>query len=197
MTRNKIMLVFGTRPEAIKMCPLVNELRARRDEFETVVTVTGQHREMLDQVLRVFDVTPDHDLAIMKPGQTLFDVTCDVLVKLKAVLEDERPDVVLVHGDTTTSFAAALACFYLQIPVGHVEAGLRTHDIYSPWPEEFNRQAVDIVSEYYSPPRRRASRTCSVRASLSPGSGSPATPGNRRASHHRARGLYSSRARVG
>lgn len=152
MTKKKVMLVFGTRPEAIKMCPLVNELRARTDEFETVVTVTGQHREMLDQVLRVFDVTPDHDLAIMKPGQTLFDVTCDVLLKLRAVLEDERPDVVLVHGDTTTSFAAALACFYLQIPVGHVEAGLRTHDIYSPWPEEFNRQAVDIVSEYYFAP---------------------------------------------
>lgn len=148
----KVMLVFGTRPEAIKMCPLVNELKARTDEFETVVTVTGQHREMLDQVLRVFGVTPDHDLAIMKPGQTLFDVTCDVLLKLKAVLEDEKPDVVLVHGDTTTSFAAALACFYLQIPVGHVEAGLRTHDIFSPRPEEFNRQAVDIVSEYYFAP---------------------------------------------
>ena len=148
----KIMLVFGTRPEAIKMCPLVNELKARKEEFETVVTVTGQHREMLDQVLRVFDVAPDHDLAIMRPGQTLFDVTCDVLLKLKAVLEDERPDVVLVHGATSTRFAAALACFYLQIPVGHVEAGLRTHDIYSPWPEEFNRQAVDIVSEYYFAP---------------------------------------------
>lgn len=152
MTKKKVMLVFGTRPEAIKMCPLVNELKTRTDEFETVVTVTGQHREMLDQVLRVFGVTPDHDLAIMKPGQTLFDVTCDVLLKLRAVLEGERPDVVLVHGDTTTSFAAALACFYLQIPVGHVEAGLRTHDIYSPWPEEFNRQAVDIVSEYYFAP---------------------------------------------
>lgn len=152
MSNKKVMLVFGTRPEAIKMCPLANELKARTDEFETVVTVTGQHREMLDQVLRAFGVTPDHDLAIMKPGQTLFDVTCDVLLKLKAVLEDERPDVVLVHGDTTTSFAAALACFYLQIPVGHVEAGLRTHDIYSPWPEEFNRQAVDIVSEYYFAP---------------------------------------------
>ena len=147
-----MMLVFGTRPEAIKMCPLVNELKSRPDEFQTVVTVTGQHREMLDQVLRVFGVTPDHDLAIMKPGQTLFDVTCDVLLKLKAVLGVEWPDVVLVHGDTTTSFAAALACFYLQIPVGHVEAGLRTHDIYSPWPEEFNRQAVDIVSEYYFAP---------------------------------------------
>ena len=147
-----MMLVFGTRPEAIKMCPLVNELKRRPDEFQTVVTVTGQHREMLDQVLRVFGVVPDHDLAIMRPGQTLFDVTCDVLLKLKAVLEEEEPDVVLVHGDTSTSFAAALACFYLQIPVGHVEAGLRTHDIYSPWPEEFNRQAVDIVSEYYFAP---------------------------------------------
>lgn len=176
MSKKKVMLVFGTRPEAIKMCPLVNELKARADEFETVVTVTGQHREMLDQVLRVFDVTPDHDLAIMKPGQTLFDVTCDVLLKLKAVLENERPAVVLAHGDTTTSFAAALACFYLQIPVGHVEAGLRTHDIYSPWPEEFNRQAVDIVSEYYFAPRRQASRICSTRASPSPRSGSPETP---------------------
>lgn len=146
------MLVFGTRPEAIKMCPLVNELKSRSGDFETVVCVTGQHREMLDQVLRVFDVVPDHDLHIMKPGQTLFDITCDVLAKMKGVLEKEKPDVVLVHGDTTTSFAAALACFYLQIPVGHVEAGLRTHDIYSPWPEEFNRQAVDIVSEYYFAP---------------------------------------------
>ena len=148
----KVMLVFGTRPEAIKMCPLVNELKSRPAEFETVVTVTGQHREMLDQVLRVFDVIPDYDLAIMKPGQTLFDVTCDVLMKIKAVLEEEKPDVVLVHGDTSTSFAAALACFYMQIPVGHVEAGLRTHNIYSPWPEEFNRQAVDIITEYYFAP---------------------------------------------
>lgn len=148
----KVMLVFGTRPEAIKMCPLVNELKSRSDEFETVVTVTGQHREMLDQVLHVFNVVPDYDLAIMKQGQTLFDVTSEVLQKLKTILEKERPDVVLVHGDTTSSFAAALACFYLQIPAGHVEAGLRTHDIYSPWPEEFNRQAVDIVSEYYFAP---------------------------------------------
>lgn len=148
----KVMLVFGTRPEAIKMCPLVNELKSRSDEFETVVTVTGQHREMLDQVLHVFNVVPDYDLAIMKQGQTLFDVTSEVLQKLKSILEKERPDVVLVHGDTTSSFAAALACFYLQISVGHVEAGLRTHDIYSPWPEEFNRQAVDIVSEYYFAP---------------------------------------------
>lgn len=152
MSKKKVMLVFGTRPEAIKMCPLVNELKGRSVEFETVVCVTGQHREMLDQVLRVFGVVPDHDLAIMKPGQTLFDITCDVLLKFKGVLEEENPDVVLVHGDTSTSFAAALACFYLQIPVGHVEAGLRTRDIYSPWPEEFNRQAVDIVSEYYFAP---------------------------------------------
>lgn len=148
----KVMLVFGTRPEAIKMCPLVNELKSRDSDFETVVTVSGQHREMLDQVLKVFAVKPDYNLSIMKPGQTLFDVTCDVLTKLKSVLESERPDVILVHGDTSTSFAAALAGFYLQIPVGHVEAGLRTYDIYSPWPEEFNRQAVDIISEYYFAP---------------------------------------------
>lgn len=152
MTKKKVMLVFGTRPEAIKICPLVNELKGRPNEFETVVCVTGQHREMLDQVLHVFDVDPDYDLAIMKPGQTLFDVTCEVLLKLKPVLDIERPDAVLVHGDTTTSFAAALACFYLQIPVGHVEAGLRTHDIYSPWPEEFNRQAVDLITRWYFAP---------------------------------------------
>lgn len=146
------MLVFGTRPEAIKMCPLVLELKSRPDEFETVVCVTGQHREMLDQVLGVFGVVPDHDLAIMRPGQTLFDITSDVLLKTRAVLEEERPGCVLVHGDTTTSFAAALAAFYLQIPVGHVEAGLRTRDLYSPWPEEFNRQAVDVISEWYFAP---------------------------------------------
>lgn len=148
----KIMLVFGTRPEAIKMCPLVNVLKARANAFDVVVVVTGQHREMLDQVLSVFDVIPDYDLAIMKQNQTLFDVTSSVLVKIKDVLEKETPDVVLVHGDTTTSFAAALASFYLQIPIGHVEAGLRTHNIFSPWPEEFNRQAVDIVSKYYFAP---------------------------------------------
>lgn len=148
----RIMLVFGTRPEAIKMCPLVNELKSRTDGFETVVCVTGQHREMLDQVLRVFDVIPDHDLHVMKPGQTLFDITSDVLLKIKAVLDEERPDAVLVHGDTTTSFAAALAAFYLQIPVGHVEAGLRTRNLRSPWPEEFNRQAVDVVSRWYFAP---------------------------------------------
>ena len=154
----KVLLVFGTRPEAIKMCPLVNELKSRPDEFEVSVCVTGQHREMLDQVLRVFGVVPDYDLAIMKPGQTLFDVTCDVLIGMRAVVEEAAPDVVLVHGDTTTSFAAALACFYLQVPVGHVEAGLRTHDVYSPWPEEFNRQAVDIVSEYYFAPTEQSRR---------------------------------------
>ncbi len=146
------MLVFGTRPEAIKMCPLVLELKSRPEEFETVVCVTGQHREMLDQVLGVFGVVPDHDLAIMRPGQTLFDITSDVLLRIKTVLEKERPDCVLVHGDTTTSFAAALAAFYLQIPVGHVEAGLRTRNLYSPWPEEFNRQAVDVISNWYFAP---------------------------------------------
>lgn len=156
MSKQKIMLVFGTRPEAIKMCPLVNELKSRPKEFETVVAVTGQHREMLAQVLSVFDVVPDYDLAIMKPGQSLFDVTCDVLLKLKEVLDREKPDVVLVHGDTTTSFAAALACYYLHVPVGHVEAGLRTNDIYSPWPEEFNRQAVDIVSRWLFAPTKQS-----------------------------------------
>ena len=131
----KVMLIFGTRPEAIKMCPLVLELK-RRPEFETVVCVTGQHREMLDQILQCFQVTPQYDLAIMRDKQTLFDVTVSILEKLRAILESEKPDVVLVHGDTTTSTAAALAAFYQQIPVGHIEAGLRTHNIYSPWPEE-------------------------------------------------------------
>ena len=150
--KKKVMLVFGTRPEAIKMCPLVNELKSRPDEFDTVVVTSGQHREMLDQVLRVFGVRPDRDLRVMKPGQTLFDITCDVLSGLKKIMEYEEPDVVLVHGDTTTSFAAALAAFYLQIPVGHVEAGLRTRNLYSPWPEEFNRQAVDVISRWYFAP---------------------------------------------
>lgn len=143
----KVMVVFGTRPEAIKMCPLVKELKTR-DKINTVVCVTGQHREMLDQVLTAFDVVPDYDLSIMKAKQTLFDVTVNILEKMKAVLEEVKPDVVLVHGDTSTTFVAALACFYLQIPVGHVEAGLRTYNIYSPYPEEFNRQAVGIVSNF-------------------------------------------------
>lgn len=158
MSRRKVMLVFGTRPEAIKMCPLVNELKSRPEQFETVVCVTGQHREMLDQVLEVFGVEPDYDLAIMKPGQTLFDITCDVLLKIRSVLEAESPDCVLAHGDTTTSFAAALAAFYLQIPVGHVEAGLRTRNLASPWPEEFNRQAVDVVSDWYFAPTETSRR---------------------------------------
>ena len=143
----KVMLVFGTRPEAIKMCPLVNELKTRK-ELETVVCVTGQHRQMLDQVLEAFQVEPDYDLAIMKDRQTLFDVTTNILNKIKEVLEKEKPNVVLVHGDTSTTFVTALACFYLQIPVGHVEAGLRTYNIYSPYPEEFNRQAVSIISQF-------------------------------------------------
>lgn len=143
----KIMLVFGTRPEAIKMCPLVNELKTRKS-METVVCVTGQHRQMLDMVLEAFGVIPDYDLSIMKDNQTLFDVTFNILNKIKAVLEKEKPDVVLVHGDTSTTFVTALACFYLQIPVGHVEAGLRTYNIYSPYPEEFNRQAVSIISKF-------------------------------------------------
>ena len=143
----KIMLVFGTRPEAIKMCPLVNELKKRK-ELQTVVCVTGQHRQMLDMVLEAFNVTPDYDLSIMKDKQTLFDVTTNILNTIKEVLEKEKPDVVLVHGDTSTTFVTALACFYLQIPVGHVEAGLRTYNIYSPYPEEFNRQAVSIISKF-------------------------------------------------
>ena len=143
----KIMLVFGTRPEAIKMCPLVNELKSR-DNVQTIVCVTGQHRQMLDQVLDAFHVVPDYDLSIMKEKQTLFDITTNILNRIREILEAEKPDVVLVHGDTSTTFVTALACFYLQIPVGHVEAGLRTYNIYSPYPEEFNRQAVGIVSQY-------------------------------------------------
>lgn len=147
----KVMLVFGTRPEAIKMCPLVNELK-KRSTLETIVCVTAQHRQMLDQVLETFGVIPDYDLNIMKDRQTLFDITTGVLNGIKTVLEQEQPDIVLVHGDTSTTFVTALACFYLQIPVGHVEAGLRTYNIYSPFPEEFNRQAVGLVSQYnFSP----------------------------------------------
>ena len=151
----KVMLVFGTRPEAIKMCPLVNELKTRK-QLETVVCVTGQHRQMLDQVLEAFQVEPDYDLSIMKDRQTLFDVTTNILNKIKEVLEKEKPNVVLVHGDTSTTFVTALACFYLQIPVGHVEAGLRTYNICSPYPEEFNRQAVGIISQYNFSPTNMA-----------------------------------------
>lgn len=143
----KVMVVFGTRPEAIKMCPLVKELKNRKG-METIVCVTGQHRQMLDQVLEAFHVVPDYDLSIMKDKQTLFDITANILNRIKDVLDEVKPDVVLVHGDTSTTFVTALACFYLQIPVGHVEAGLRTYNIYSPYPEEFNRQAVSIISQY-------------------------------------------------
>ena len=150
-----VMLVFGTRPEAIKMCPLVNELK-KREGIKTVVCVTGQHRQMLDQVLEVFNVAPEYDLSIMKDRQTLFDVTTNILNKIGDVLDDVKPDVVLVHGDTSTTFVTALACFYKQIPVGHVEAGLRTYDIYSPYPEEFNRQAVGIIAKYNFAPTERS-----------------------------------------
>lgn len=143
----KVMLVFGTRPEAIKMCPLVKELKTRKG-IETIVCVTGQHREMLNQVLEAFDVRPDYDLSIMRERQTLFDITIHILDNIRSVLSDVKPDVVLVHGDTSTTFATALACFYQQVPVGHVEAGLRTYNIYSPYPEEFNRQVVSIISAY-------------------------------------------------
>ena len=145
--KKKVMAVFGTRPEAIKMCPLVKELKTR-EELNMIVCVTGQHREMLDQVLEAFDVVPDYDLSIMKEKQTLFDITISILEKTKDVLEEVKPDVVLVHGDTSTTFVTALACFYMQIPVGHVEAGLRTYNIYSPYPEEFNREAVSIIAKY-------------------------------------------------
>ncbi|KGN86075.1 non-hydrolyzing UDP-N-acetylglucosamine 2-epimerase [Porphyromonas sp. COT-290 OH860] len=148
----KVMLVFGTRPEAIKMAPLVKEFQARANEFETIVCVTGQHREMLAQVLSLFEITPDYDLAIMKEGQDLYDVTSRVLLGMRDVLKQAQPDVVLVHGDTTTSTAAALAAFYQQIPVGHVEAGLRTHNIYSPWPEEMNRQLTGRIATYHFAP---------------------------------------------
>lgn len=154
-----ILVVFGTRPEAIKVAPLVLELKKHPEDFKTVICVTGQHREMLDQVLRIFDIHPDYDLNIMKPGQDLYDVTSKVLLGMRDVLKAVQPDVVLVHGDTTTSMAAALAAFYQQIPVGHIEAGLRTHDIYSPWPEEMNRQITGRIAAYDSLPRRSAART--------------------------------------
>lgn len=149
------MLVFGTRPEAIKMCPLVNELKTR-DNLKTIVCVTGQHRQMLNQVLEIFGVVPDYDLAIMRDRQTLFDITTNILDHIKPLLEAAGPDIVLVHGDTSTTFAAALACFYMGIPVGHVEAGLRTYNIYSPYPEEFNRQAVSVIAQYHFAPTVRA-----------------------------------------
>lgn len=151
----KIMLVFGTRPEAIKMCPLVNELKKRPD-LKTVVCVTAQHRQMLDQVLDTFGVTPDYDLNIMKERQTLFDISTTILTGIREILENEKPDVVLVHGDTSTTFITSLACYYLMIPVGHVEAGLRTYNIYSPYPEEFNRQAVGIIAKYNFAPTKLA-----------------------------------------
>lgn len=151
----KVMLVFGTRPEAIKMCPLVKELK-KSDRIETVVCVTGQHREMLRQVLDIFEVEPDYDLAIMKQGQDLFDITAAVLKGMREVLKEVRPDVVLVHGDTTTAYASALAAFYLQIPVGHVEAGLRTYDLASPYPEEFNRQGIGLIAAYHFAPTETA-----------------------------------------
>lgn len=153
----KVMLVFGTRPEAIKMCPLVNELKKRKN-IQTVVCVTGQHRQMLNQVLEVFNVKPEYDLSIMKEKQTLFDITTSILEKIRDVLEKEKPDICLVHGDTSTTFVTALACYYLQVPVGHVEAGLRTYDIYSPYPEEFNRQAVGIISKYNFAPTELAKK---------------------------------------
>ena len=157
MNKIKVLSVFGTRPEAIKMCPLVNELKNRKN-INTIVCVTGQHRQMIDQVLNVFNVIPDYDLSIMKEKQTLFDVTTNILNKIKLILEQEKPDVVLVHGDTSTTFVTALACFYLQIPVGHVEAGLRTYNIYSPYPEEFNRQAVSIISRFNFAPTEMAKK---------------------------------------
>lgn len=151
----KVMLAFGTRPEAIKMCPLVKELYTRK-EIRTIVCVTGQHRQMLDQVLDVFNIQPDYDLSIMKEKQTLFDVTQSILEKIKPILEKERPDIVLVHGDTSTTFATALAAFYLQIPVGHVEAGLRTYNLYSPYPEEFNRQATGLITKFHFAPTEKS-----------------------------------------
>ena len=155
--KTKIMCVFGTRPEAIKMCPLVLEMK-KRTSLQVVTCVTAQHRQMLDQVLEAFHIVPDYDLNIMKDRQSLFDITTGILISIKAVLEKEKPDVVLVHGDTTTTFATALACFYLQIPVGHVEAGLRTYNIFSPYPEEFNRQAVSIVTQYNFAPTQFAAK---------------------------------------
>lgn len=153
----KIMLIFGTRPEAIKMCPLINELKKRKT-LSVRVCITGQHAQMLDQVMNTFGITPDINLAIMQDRQTLFDITTNAVLSLKKVLEDEKPDLILVHGDTTTTFSAALASYYLRIPIGHIEAGLRTYNKYSPFPEEFNRQAVDILSDYYFAPTEMAKK---------------------------------------
>ncbi|WP_034549676.1 non-hydrolyzing UDP-N-acetylglucosamine 2-epimerase [Carnobacterium funditum] len=155
--KRKVMVVFGTRPEAIKMCPLVKELKSRK-ELDVTVCVTGQHKEMLNQVLKAFDVKPDFDLEIMKDNQTLFDVTTNILNGIKQILDEVKPDIVLVHGDTSTTFVTSLACFYLQIPIGHVEAGLRTYDINSPYPEEFNRQAVGLVAKYHFAPTENAKK---------------------------------------
>lgn len=149
------MSIFGTRPEAIKMCPLVQELKSR-SQLSAIVCITGQHRQMLDQVLECFDISPEYDLTVMKEKQTLFDITTNILNQIKKVLEKEKPDIVLVHGDTTTTFTASLACYYMNIPVGHVEAGLRTYNIYSPYPEEFNRQAVGLVAKYHFAPTMQA-----------------------------------------
>lgn len=151
MRKSKVLVVFGTRPEAIKMCPVINELK-KRDELITIVAVTGQHRQMLDQVLDAFSVIPDYDLSIMKEQQSLFDITENVMEGIKDIIAEVCPDVVLVHGDTTTAFAAALAAYYFKIPIGHVEAGLRTNNIYSPFPEEFNREAVSLIAEYHFAP---------------------------------------------
>lgn len=164
--KKKVMLVFGTRPEAIKMSPLVKEFQKRTDEFHTIVCVTGQHREMLDQVLRIFEITPDYDLNIMEQGQDLTDVTARVLTGMRNVFKSVRPDVVLVHGDTTTSTAAAMAAFYAQIPVAHVEAGLRTHNIYSPWPEEMNRQITGRIATYNFSPTPLSESNLKVEAVL-------------------------------
>lgn len=163
----RVMLVFGTRPEAIKMAPLIKHLQSRPDEFTTIVAVTGQHRQMLDQVLQLFDIVPDYDLNIMKQGQDLSDVTCRVITGMREVLREARPDIVLVHGDTSTSMAAALAAFYAQIPVGHVEAGLRTGDIYSPWPEEMNRRLTGRIATYHFSPTS-ASRNNLLRENVDP-----------------------------
>ena len=162
----KVLVIFGTRPEAIKMCPVILELKKCPD-IETKVCVTGQHRQMLDQVLDAFGVKADHDLAVMHERQTLFDITAAILTRIKVVLEEEKPDIVLVHGDTSTTFVSALACFYLQIPVGHVEAGLRTYNIYAPFPEEFNRRAVSIVTRFNFAPTTTARTTSSTTSSCS------------------------------